>query len=337
MTALTPIESIRAVRLTAITLCLFGAAVLSWEFFRYLVVFPGASVLAVALEVPLLLVGFPLLRLLRPVRAPALTWSAAAVAWGATSAAGCALLANQGLIGLWAKIAGTRFAASWSASMSAPLNEEILKVCGVVMIVLAAPLIIRGPVDGMIYGALVGLGFQAIENVTYGLNNIVLSGATDPARAVTNSALVRLGLTSLGSHWTMTAVAGAGIGYLVVHVRDPQRGGALRAAACLAGAMAMHLLFDAPQPVIEVKVAVNFIAVGALYLLITSAYLSRARGVLAGWAAAGVISHDEESDILSRRSRRRRDEPAGANSGAARDRRLARQRAILSEVDSEAA
>ena len=241
------------------------------------------------------------------------------------------------IIGLWAKSAGTRFAASWSASLSAPLNEEILKVCGVVMIVLAAPLIIRGPVDGMIYGALVGLGFQAIENVTYGLNNIVLSGATDPARAVTNSALVRLGLTSLGSHWTMTAVAGAGIGYLVVHVRDPQRGGALRAAACLAGAMAMHLLFDAPQPVIEVKVAVNFIAVGALYLLITSAYLSRARGVLAGWAAAGVISHDEESDILSRRSRRRRDEPAGANSGAARDRRLARQRAILSEVDSEAA
>ena len=101
-----------------------------------------------------------------------------------TAAAGCALLANKGLIGLWAKGAGPQFAANWSASLSAPLNEEILKLCGVIMIVLAAPRMIQGPLDGMIFGALVGLGFQATENVTYGLNSIMLSGATDPAKAV---------------------------------------------------------------------------------------------------------------------------------------------------------
>ncbi len=185
----TTAQSIRLVRVTAIVLCTFGAGVLIWQFYRILVVFPAPAALAVALEIPLLVVGFVLVPLVRPVRAPALVWSAAAVAWGGTAAAGCALLANRGLIGLWAKGVGIRFAADWSASLSAPLNEEILKLCGVLMIVLAAPLVISGPLDGMVYGALTGLGFQATENMTYGLNSIVLSGATDPARAVADSVL----------------------------------------------------------------------------------------------------------------------------------------------------
>ena len=104
---------------------------LSWQFFRFLVVFPAPAALAVALEIPLLVVG---------VRAGAAGAAGpcagtclvgAAVAWGGTAAAGCALLANSGLIGLWAKGAGIHFAADWSASLSAPLNEEILKLCGV--------------------------------------------------------------------------------------------------------------------------------------------------------------------------------------------------------------
>ena len=53
-----------------------------------------------------------------------------------------------------------------------------------VLIALAAPRVIRGPLDGMIYGALTGLGFQVMENFTYALNNIPLTGATNPAEAV---------------------------------------------------------------------------------------------------------------------------------------------------------
>ena len=113
------------------------------------------------------------------------------------------------------------------------------------LIVLAAPRVIRGPLDGMIYGALVGLGFQVMENVTYSLNFIPLTGATNPGAAVALSAVLRVGLTGLGSHWAMTAVAGAGVGYLAAR---GLRGGALPAAACLAAAMGMHLLFDAPGP-----------------------------------------------------------------------------------------
>jgi protease PrsW len=89
--------SIRTVRISAATLCMFGAGVLIWEFIRFVVVFPEAGALAAVLELPLVLIGFVLLRRLRPTRAPALKWSAAAVVWGGAAATGCALLANQGL------------------------------------------------------------------------------------------------------------------------------------------------------------------------------------------------------------------------------------------------
>jgi protease PrsW len=328
-------QSIRLVEITAIAACALGASILSWQFFRFLVVFPRSALLALVLEVPLLIVGFLVIRLARPGRPPALSWSAAAVAWGATAAAGCALLANKGLISLWAKSAGPQFAANWSASLSAPLNEETLKLCGVIMIVLAAPRLIQGPLDGMIMGALVGLGFQATENVTYGLNNIVLSGATDPTGAVIDSWAVRVGLTALGSHWTMTAVAGAGVGYVVARLRGAEHGGFLPAAACLLTAVGMHLVFDAPEIATVLKVGVNFAIVIGLYVLLSNAYLGRAHQALTAFAAAGNISGEESAALLSR-WRRRRELAATAN--AADRRRLAvRQAELLADIERAAA
>ena len=351
--------SIRAVRISAALLCIFGAGVLIWEFVRFLAVFPQAGALAAVLELPLIVIGFALLRRLRPTRAPALLWSAAALVWGATAAAGCALLANQGLAGLWAKSEGIKFASDWAASLSAPLNEELLKLCGVVMVGLAAPLAVNGPLDGLVYGALTGLGFQAVENVTYGLNAILMSGGANPDRAVLNSALLRVGTAGLGSHWTMTAVAGAGAGYLILHarrrrlIRDAGRGGdasrqpgdpraarpgyglLLAAAACLVAAAGMHLLFDAPVVAIEFKVAVNFALVAILYLLLSSAFLHRARGLLADAAAAGLVSTAEAGSVLSRR--RRRLELRRIHALSERDKLRARQQEILAELDAGAA
>ncbi len=350
--------SIRAVRISAALLCMFGAGVLIWEFARLVVVFPGPAGLAAVLELPLLLVGFALLRRLRPTRAPALLWSAAALVWGGTAAAGCALLANQGLAGLWAKSEGVKFATDWSASLSAPLNEEVLKLCGVVMVALASPFVVNGPLDGLICGALTGLGFQAVENITYGLNAILMSGGTSPDRAVLNSALLRVGVAGFGSHWTMTAVAGAGVGYLIQHtrirrlIREPGHAGAgrprpsgapearmghciLAAAACLVAAIGMHLLYDAPAVPVEIKVAVNFAIAAVLYLLLSSAFVHRAREWLATAAAAGVVSAAEASSVLSRR--RRRQELRQLQAPAERDLLRARQRIILTELDAAAA
>ena len=142
--------TVQAVRITAIAACIFGAVVLGLQFARELQVLSRRE---------------PARRGAGKCRCwwsasccsgwrgrsapPPWIWSGAGLIWGGTAAAGCALLANQGLTSLWAKSQGTQFAENWSAPLSAPsLNEEILKLCGVVMVVLAAPAMIRGPLDG---------------------------------------------------------------------------------------------------------------------------------------------------------------------------------------------
>ena len=324
---------VRWVRITAVLLCVIGAGLTVWAFHRVPDVFPAATVLAVVLEVPLLLCGWWLARLSRPLRAPARTWSAAAVIWGATAATGCALQANEGLTGLWAKAAGVAFASNWSAALTAPLNEELAKVAGVALLALAAPRVIRGPLDGMVYGALVGLGFQVMENVTYSLNFIPLTGATNPGAAVALSAVLRVGLTALGSHWAMTAVAGAGVGYLAAR---GLRRGALPAAACLAGAMVMHLQFDAPAPALVIlpKVLVNFVVVMVLYLILRRRYRTRARAALARQVATGAVPAVEAPFLLTRRSRRRRQRQYGF--GPVREQVSSRQLAALAGIEEEA-
>jgi protease PrsW len=171
-----------------------------------------------------------------------------------------------------------------------------------------------------------------MENFTYALNNILLTGSTDPAEAVVISTVVR-GLTSLGSHWSMTAVAGAGVGYLAA------RGlrGAAKPAACLAAAMIMHLLFDAPAPALAIvlKVLLNFVVVLAFYLTLQRGYRARARAALARHVAAGSVPAIEAPALLTRRSRRRRQRRVPP--GPVRDEVVSRQLADLADIEREAA
>jgi RsiW-degrading membrane proteinase PrsW (M82 family) len=326
--------SLNIVRVTAAVICAFGFVMIVKAFAGAGRVFPGAVLVALLLELPLLVLGYWLLRLLRPVRAPARCWSAAAVIWGMTAATGCALLANDALLGIWAKTAGIGFAANWGAALTAPLDEEILKLCGVAMIALAAALAIRGPVDGLIFGGLVGLGFQVVENLTYGVNAVPQFAAINPPAAAFSSAAVRIGLTGLGAHWAMTAVAGAGIGYLAARGRR----GAWLAAAFLLAAMAMHLWFDSPPisflpaALSDVtKAAVNLAVFLTVYLILRHRYLAGARSMLAADAAAGIISEDEAHSLLSRRRRRRARRPV--HRGAERHRLLGWQQAQLERLE----
>jgi len=298
--------SVVVVRVTAAIACAFGLAVIAWLFAWSVRIFPAAVVLAVAAEVPPLLIGFGVLRWLRPVRPPPRAWSAAAVAWGAAAAIGCALLANDALGSVWAKLAGTGVSESWGAALTAPLDEEVLKLCGVAMIALAAPRVIRGPIDGLIIGALVGLGFQVIENATYAVGAVVQDGATNPAAAVVLTTVERLAV-GFGSHWAMTAVAGAGIGFLAARGRR----GAWPGVALLLLAIAMHAWIDAPPlpgPAVAsalIKPAAVLAVFVVCYLVLRRRYMASARGALAAEVAAGAITQDGAASLLGRRRRRR--------------------------------
>ena len=144
-------------------------------------------------------------------REPA-TMVGAAFAWGGLVATSLALSGNQALFDLTSKLASPELASRWGPALAAPPIEETLKVLGVVVLVLIARDQFDTPLDGMVYGALVGLGFQVVENFIYCMNAIELAGGDREVVPVLGIFLVR-SLVGLWSHATYTAIAGYGVGY----------------------------------------------------------------------------------------------------------------------------
>ncbi|TMR04754.1 PrsW family intramembrane metalloprotease [Actinomadura soli] len=276
--------------------------------------FPVGAVVGGALLAPALAAGVWGLRRLHPVRSHRLGYALIAVAWGGLAAFGLALPANAAFHAVIGKAAGPDFNSAWGAAIAAPVDEEILKLLGVVTLALMAPSAIRGPLDGWGYGALVGLGFQISENFLYVLNTIVLTGATQDV----NAALFSFGSRVIGgawwSHWAMTAIGGAGLGCLFGRV---SRGSATMAAAAFVLAMALHSWWDAPvlQGVVllPVKGAPILLAAIVAYRLARRRYLSHFRRTVHAETVRGVLVPGEGHVLIHRKWRRKErwDVPTG--------------------------
>lgn len=167
----------------------------------------------------------------------------AAFGWGGLVATATAVRADAAAHDLLAKLVSPRFAATWGPALTGPSVEEIVKVLGVVLIVLVARAQINSVVDGFVYGAFVGLGFQVVEDVMYAVNAVALAGRGDRVGPVVAVFLLRGFLGGLWSHTLFSALAGAGVAYAVLH--RTARGAACCAAA-LAGAWAFHALWNSP-------------------------------------------------------------------------------------------
>lgn len=284
-------------------LCLLGAALVVFEFSAVIRVFPDLALLAFALLLLTVVVGKAALARVRPFRDPPRGWAWSGVAWGASAATACALVANDGLQSIWDRAAGVGFGSRWGAALTAPLNEELLKFSGVVLIAVVARRLVRGPLDGFFLGAFTGLGFQVVENWTYAMNAILAGGGVNGVTEVTQSFTTRVLLTGLGSHWAMSAVAGTGAGVLFAHSDRPVRRRLAPAAACVLTAMGMHALFDAPvldsAAGLGIKVAVNFLVAVGFYTVLRHRARRRARAFL--MSERTPLS----ADLLTRRSRRR--------------------------------
>lgn len=106
-----------------------------------------------------------------------------------------------------------RFFGPWMsplviATFAAPLVEETAKGAAVLLIALLWRHEFNGVLDGIVYGALVGLGFAAVENVDYFLHAFEGGGLQGLAVLFYTRALVG----GLG-HSGFTACTGAGLGY----------------------------------------------------------------------------------------------------------------------------
>jgi RsiW-degrading membrane proteinase PrsW (M82 family) len=288
-------------------LCAAGLGYLALRFTGLVRVFVAEAALAAFLGLVTLVLGFWVLRRIRPVRDPALGASLAAVAWGLTAATAGGIITNAGLRSAWAKGLGMPFSEVWGAALTAPLNEEVLKLAGIVLVAVAFPAAVRGPVDGFAIGSLVGLGFEVTENLVYSMNAIVQAGGTGGVVPVVQVHIMRVGLSGLGSHWAMSAVAGTAVGLLAAVAWRPGTRRATVAALLVVLAMALHWLLDSPLFAgiggAVFKVAVVFVTTMAVYFTVRHAHRRRVRGALASEGGALGMRRSAAVALASRHGR----------------------------------
>jgi RsiW-degrading membrane proteinase PrsW (M82 family) len=159
-----------------------------------------------------------------------------ALAWGAVNAA---IASMHGAA--WASYAFGAAADGWASGLAAPVIEEGLKALPLVALLLIARGELDGVLDGVIYGAMVGLGFAWFENFLYYL----LATSTGLADAF-ELAWLRGVLCGLGSHATFSGIVGAGVGLHRALRSRPSRHAAIPVALALA--IGAHALWNLAAP-----------------------------------------------------------------------------------------
>ncbi|MGP3535252.1 PrsW family intramembrane metalloprotease [Microbacterium sp. RD1] len=216
-----------------------------------------------------------------------------ALAWGAIAAIGIALGVD---LVLAVVLGGT--GEELSAVVQAPIVEEAAKGLGVFLIFVAARRAFDGPVDGVVYGALVGAGFAFTENVQYFAVSLLEGGVGD----VTMTFFLRAVLSPF-AHVMFTSLTGFAIG--LAARRSLGAGGALRYGFVgLLGAIGLHALWNGSAVfadffslyfLLQVPLFVLFI-LGIVLLRREEARLTRAR--LGEYAHAGWFT-TQEVDMLA--------------------------------------
>ncbi|MEV6216821.1 PrsW family intramembrane metalloprotease [Nocardia sp. NPDC051833] len=166
----------------------------------------------------------------------------AAFCWGGFAATwAMASYANAALIGIYAKVFGHAWAQDWGASLAAPFTEETAKGFGLLLIIALAPRLIRTAFDGFIVGAFLGLGFEIIEDIAYGMNSGASQFGADQVDASMSTVVLRVATGATG-HLLYTALFCAGLVYLLGRPAEPRRVG--RGTALIAIAMLLHGFWD---------------------------------------------------------------------------------------------
>jgi RsiW-degrading membrane proteinase PrsW (M82 family) len=170
---------------------------------------------------------------------------AIAVIWGGIIALTFSAITNGYFLTFLQNVMDPEAFESWAAAIVAPLNEELYKGAGLVLLFLLVREEFDGLMDGLVYGAMVGLGFQVVENIQYFL---MAAAGTDGSQlgAVVGIYFVRVGLAGVYSHMLFTGLMGFGFAYLVTQRQVSRR--RRIAVAILFGvlAWAAHFVWNSP-------------------------------------------------------------------------------------------
>jgi RsiW-degrading membrane proteinase PrsW (M82 family) len=135
-----------------------------------------------------------------------------ALLWGGVVALAFAALVNTWALDFLQHMLPAVRVDSWAAALVAPVDEELYKGAGLVIIYLMARAEFDSVMDGLVYGAMIGLGFQVIENVQYFMFAAGDSGQTS---AVVTMYFLRVILSGLYSHMLFSGLMGFGFAYFV--------------------------------------------------------------------------------------------------------------------------
>jgi RsiW-degrading membrane proteinase PrsW (M82 family) len=299
--------------LVMVLLCGMGVA---YEQLIYLASYPVAWFLSIVL---LLLIGVPMMVLIYRLdyfEPEPISLVAGALLWGGVVAIFFASVANELFVDLLQRTMSPDAFEAWAAAIVAPTNEELYKGLGLVVIFLIARREINGLLDGLIYGAFIGLGFQAVENVQYFLEMTDVSGNGQVA-PVLGMFFLRVLVSGLYSHTLFTGLVGIGFAYAITRLDVSRRRRALVAAGLFLAAWSAHFIWNSPllDSLLDEDNILSFIPVALLkglpffVFLVLLVVLARRREVavfssLVGMdVGTGVLS---QADIYIMSSGRRR-------------------------------
>jgi RsiW-degrading membrane proteinase PrsW (M82 family) len=170
---------------------------------------------------------------------------AVALLWGGIVAVTFSGMANSYALGFFQHVLPAATVDSWGAAIVAPVNEEFYKGAGLVIIYLMARTEFDGLMDGLVYGAMIGLGFQVVENVQYFVHAASESGAGHLGPVV-SMYFVRVVLAGLYSHTLFSGLMGFGFAYAVTQWDKSRRRRLSVAALFVALAWAAHFVWNSP-------------------------------------------------------------------------------------------
>jgi len=249
---------------------------------------------------------------------------AAAVVWGGVVATSLAAHANEAWLSILSKVASPDFATQWGAAIVGPGVEETLKLMGVVILYLIVSSEFDGVMDGFVYGAMVGLGFTVVEDVSYFINAVAaVPGAVDQSGPVLDTFLIRVVGGGLYGHVLFTGLTGTGFAFFVTHRAGGMPKRLLGAGACIAAGVSAHVVWNSPwmESILQtssgagpsvfqwieygaVKGLPFLILLGVLVLFATRSEEANYRSIVAGELDPTVITDDEIRSLRSLWARR---------------------------------
>jgi RsiW-degrading membrane proteinase PrsW (M82 family) len=228
-----------------------------------------------------------------------------AFGWGAGIAALTALVVNTAdLQYVTMPALGASTGEYAAAAFGAPVVEETLKGLVLIGLLWRRRAELDGPTDGVIYAAMVGLGFAMIENVGYYINALVT-----PERggiALLGYTFVLRGLVSPLLHPIFTSMTGLGVAYAA----GRRHGGKWAVALGLLAAMILHGTWNGLSLYGTAGLVGGYLIMACVLVMLIAVLIADRRRLtglirryLPGYERTGLVTRDDIAMLASLRTR----------------------------------